>query len=176
MTNGATEWRPIPGFDRAYEVSNHGHVRSLDRTVHNPSKGPTRISGRDLKPMETVKGYLTVALYRDGVRAIRPIHRLVLEAFVGGAPDLASQACHADGDPKNNYLSNLRWADNSENQRDSVAHGTHRSARVEACPSGHPYSIENTYVNPRGERQCRKCQSARSMDYQARQRAKAGAA
>ena len=169
-------WLPVIGFEDSYEVSDHGRVRSLDRTVHNRSKGATRIRGRELKQMETKKGYLTVALYKGGVRQIRPVHRLVLEAFVGSSPGSASQACHADGDPKNNRLSNLRWASNGENQRDSVAHGTHRSARVVTCPAGHPYSIENTYVNPRGERQCRKCQSDRSMAYQARKRAKVGAA
>jgi len=28
------------------------------------------------------------------------------------------------------------------------------------CPKGHPYSSENTYVNPRGSRECRMCRAA----------------
>jgi hypothetical protein len=51
------------------------------------------------------------------------VHRLVLEAFIGAAP-AGLEACHNDGNPKNNVLSNLRWDTRRENAADRIAHGT----------------------------------------------------
>ena len=34
------------------------------------------------------------------------------------------QACHNDGKPLNNFLSNLRWDSPQNNQRDRIKHGT----------------------------------------------------
>jgi len=36
-----------------------------------------------------------------------------------------------------------------------------RNARKEACPLGHPYNAENTYMGPTGHRQCRTCNRLR---------------
>ncbi|MGV8064597.1 NUMOD4 motif-containing HNH endonuclease [Mycobacterium kansasii] len=162
------EWRPVVGFDGSYEVSDQGQVRSLDRTKVTAGK-VTRISGRLLKPMVQHKGYLTVGLYRGGKRTIRPVHRLVLEAFIG--PGIGYQACHVNGDRADNRAQNLYWGTNSENQLDSVRHGTHRSVRATECPNGHPYDDENTYIAPRtGQRVCRECVRTKSREYQRRKR------
>lgn len=37
------------------------------------------------------------------------------------------------------------------------------SAAKTHCPQGHPYSPENTYVNPQGSRECRICHRRRSL-------------
>ena len=34
--------------------------------------------------------------------------------------------------------------------------GDHERAKTH-CPSGHPYSAENTYITPNGQRMCRTC-------------------
>lgn len=39
------------------------------------------------------------------------------------------------------------------------------------CPQGHLYDEENTYLGPRGQRICRKCQSRRCREWYQRQRA-----
>lgn len=150
-------WRPVRGYEGSYEVSDLGRVRSV-RVV--------------LKPMRVPKGHLQVALYKSADRTFYKVHCLVLSAFVGPRPE-GMEGCHNNGDPQDNRLSNLRWDTRSGNQRDSVEHGTHRSTRVSVCPHGHPYDDENTYVNPRGERQCRECQRLRSRAYQERKRAAA---
>jgi len=36
------------------------------------------------------------------------------------------------------------------------------------CPQGHPYDDENTYVNPRGSRNCRTCATESAKRYRAR--------
>jgi len=51
--------------------------------------------------------------------------------------------------------------------------GEHSNGRRERthCPEGHPFDEENTYVNPRGERQCRACMREASRRYKERVRA-----
>lgn len=52
------------------------------------------------------------------------VHRLVLTAFRGPCPE-GMQACHCDGDPRNNALGNLRWDTPTANHADKRKHGTH---------------------------------------------------
>lgn len=49
-----------------------------------------------------------------------------------------------------------------------------RAAAITHCPSGHPYSFENTYVNPAGSRECRACSRAATARWRARRRAMGG--
>lgn len=143
----AEEWRPIPGFNDWYEVSNLGNVRSWSPYM----------KGKPLKPTPNAKGYLRVGLRTaDGRSRWFYVHRLVLEAHVGPCPD-GMQGAHGDGNPANNKASNLRWATQSENNLDAVRHGTHVDTRKTHCPQGHPYDEENTYRTPEGYRRCRAC-------------------
>lgn len=40
----------------------------------------------------------------------------------------------------------------------------------EFCPKGHPYEGSNLYVNPSGQRQCKRCAADRSRAYRAKKR------
>lgn len=52
-----------------------------------------------------------------------PVHKLVLEAFVGPRPE-GMEACHSDGNSLNNHASNLRWDTHLNNMADRTKHGT----------------------------------------------------
>lgn len=68
-------------------------------------------------------GRLEVNL-RIGSSVLRkPIHRLVLETFIGPCPP-GHQGCHNDGNGTNNRLGNLRWDTPKNNMADRIAHGT----------------------------------------------------
>lgn len=159
-------WKPVPGYEGVYEVSDLGRVRSLDRldAAGRPRRGQPRSSTAD------GGGYLQVSLWRDGSERRVSVHRLVLVAFVGPAPK-GMEACHNDGDSTNNTLANLRWDTRSANSLDRVRHGTHPEARKTHCPAGHPYDEANTYLDPRARRQCRPCRQAADRAYRTRVRA-----
>ena len=76
-----------------------------------------------MKPILAKTGYFVVGLKQSRHKIPLVIHRLVLEAFVGLCPE-GMECRHLDGNPKNNNLSNLRLGTRSENQQDSVSHGT----------------------------------------------------
>jgi hypothetical protein len=118
-------WSPVVGFEKFYEVSNYGRVRTVPRTVRN-KHGLIQIPRRFIKLFLTEKGYREVFLYRGGgmkLRKTRLVHRLVLEAFVGPKPE-GTECCHGDGDRSNNFVGNLRWDTPKNNCADKKRHGT----------------------------------------------------
>ena len=102
-----------------------------------------------------------------------PSHRVAYELLVGPIPD----GMHLDHLCRNPSCVN---PDHLEpvSSRDNVLRGygwAGRHARKTHCPKGHPYTPENTYMNPRtsGERpsrRCRECMRAAARKYHARKR------
>lgn len=127
--NGSPEeWRQVSGF-KFYEVSNYGRVRSLDKPRIGQGGGKkgrmlsllvrerVRFSG-EKKPV-----HIQVNLCQSGTQIAELVHRLVLSAFVGSAPD-GKEGCHNDGDATHNHLGNLRWDFPVGNHKDMSRHGT----------------------------------------------------
>lgn len=116
------EWRPVVGFAGAYEVSDLGRVRSVDRTIsclgRNGQIVEKHYKGRVLRPGPRPSGHLTVSLCGD----THNVHTLVLEAFVGPRPDPTAIARHLDGDEQNNRRGNLQWSDRVRNGQDKKYH------------------------------------------------------
>lgn len=118
-------WLPVVGYEGIYEVSDHGRVRSLDRTIRHRNGHVTRRRGRVLRLSSTVSGYPQAGLRsgdRDGQRLV---HRLVAEAFIGPCPE-GMECRHLDGNRRNNSPSNLAWGTHAENVADQATHGTRR--------------------------------------------------
>ena len=68
-------------FEKGYEVSNLGNVRSVDRIVYT-SKQPLKLKGKMLKPAIDKKGYKRVAIMVDGKLTTLKVHRIVAKAFI----------------------------------------------------------------------------------------------
>ena len=94
-------WKPVPGYEGRYEVSDQGRVRN-------------RV--KELAQTTMRSGHLTVHLGKQ----THYVHRLVLFAFVGVLQSNVTriEARHLDGNPTNNHLSNLRWGTVAENRAD----------------------------------------------------------
>lgn len=134
-------WLPVPveGFEDAYEVSNFGRVRSVDREMIVADRHGgfhVRRYGSRLKQLSLDKdGYLRVALYKQGLKfRFVPVHRLVALVFVPNPSDLP-EVDHEDSDRANARATNLSWVTNVENTARSVARG--RTKRGEDNPDAH---------------------------------------
>lgn len=126
-------WRDVIGYEGLYQVSDWGRVRSMDRVVSHNWSGTQVCKGRILSLRRSSKTgkvkSLSAQLWKAGVRTTKPVHRLVLEAWVGPCPD-GCEGCHNDGDGANNVVSNLRWDTRRNNQLDRRRHGTFASKCV----------------------------------------------
>jgi hypothetical protein len=153
-------WRPVVGFEGHYEASDQGRVRGVDRILTTKAGQVRRQRGTVLRPALSVKGRLAVHLRLNPLHVTRPVHLLVLEAFVDPRPD-GLVACHNDGDCLNNVLSNLRWDTPSANVLDAVRHGTHVTTRRTHWPRGHIFAPPNLATkrakSGRIHRRCRAC-------------------
>ncbi len=125
--NSTVEYRDIPGFP-GYQVGTDGMIRSRRRFGGD---GRSKILGklsvlvqewRTLNPQGNPRMYKRVCLCKDGKKLGRFVHHLVLEVFVGPRPD-GMEACHRNGDWRDNRLENLRWGTPESNYRDRDAHG-----------------------------------------------------
>lgn len=102
-------WKPVPGREEQYAVSNHGRVLSFRRRTPQL-----------LTPQRFSNGYVGVYLGRGKCHLV---HRLVMEAFVGPSK---LQVNHKNRDRSDNALSNLEYVTTSENHRHSHASGTRK--------------------------------------------------
>lgn len=68
------------------------------------------------------KDYQHVVLHNGGIETTVQVHQAILFAFVGPCPE-NMQVLHADDDPKNNRLDNLRYGTIAENSLDAKKNG-----------------------------------------------------
>lgn len=133
------QWRPVVGWETAYEVSDLGRVRSIARRgVHGREKDhyfPSRI----LQSFRTSGGYSAVNI-TDNADPTRPrrraqlvVHRAVLSAFVGPCP-AGMEGCHNNGNRTDARLANLRWDTRKANHADKEVHGTSQKGRKRPLP------------------------------------------
>jgi hypothetical protein len=165
-------WRPIPGYECLYEVSDLGRVRSLPR-----KGGNNRTYGGKILKLILSAPYLNVALSHDGIEAKHRVHSLVMLAFAGPRP-VGQEVRHGPGGALDNRLTNLCYGTPAENSADMVRDGTVvlvgaaalNSAKT-ACLRGHDFTPENTRVDRRGHRYCRQCNREHMREVRASRRA-----
>ena len=121
-------WRPIPGWEGYYEVSDLGCVRSVERTIRF-ADGRERFYPALLRATHVDGfGYQKVTLKRAGVNQRVLVHQAVAAAWLGLRPE-GLEVCHNNGQRTDNRACNLRYGTRAENAADSIKHGTHRRAR-----------------------------------------------
>lgn len=111
------EWRPCPGFEGYYSISEAGQVR-------RDAPWLNRKAGHCLKSRLTRDGYHRVTLYAKPLRADKLVHCLVAEAFLGtNAGGL--EVNHIDGDKSNNSVGNLEYVTKRENTEHKMRNRLH---------------------------------------------------
>ncbi|MEU6725528.1 HNH endonuclease signature motif containing protein [Nonomuraea wenchangensis] len=104
----------------------------------------------------------------------RLVHRVSWEVFVGPIPD-GRWVLHRCDNPPCFNPAHLFLGDVGLNVQDAIEKGrdggTGRLNRDKThCQNGHAFTLENTYVAPRGSRECRKCSRRAKDAYKERQR------
>ena len=97
--------KDIKNYEGIYGITSCGKVWSYKKK-------------KFLKPVINHKGYLYVILYKDGKGKKYRLHRLVAEAYIPN-PDNLPQVDHIDNDKTHNYVNNLQWITNRDNNRKS---------------------------------------------------------
>lgn len=104
-------WKPIPGYEKLYEVSNFGNVRN---------------NRKQLSFYRINSGYLALKLSKDNVRSSPLVHRLVAIAFIPN-PDNLPEVNHKDGNKLNNHVDNLEWTSSKTNKQHALAAGLYNN-------------------------------------------------
>jgi hypothetical protein len=97
-------WKPVVGYEGCYEVSDHGRIRSLERTG---------TKGGILKQKDR-QGYLCVDLSKGDKKRTIDVHRIVATAFIPN-PDELPCVNHKDETRTNNNVDNLEWCSHQYN-------------------------------------------------------------
>ena len=109
------KFKPLKGFEKQYEVSSFGRIKSLER--------PWVKQDFFLTPSITQNGYAVVSLWDNGrFKPMNYIHRLVAEHFMSNEDN---KPCinHKDGNKQNNHLYNLEWCTYSDNMKHAYCIG-----------------------------------------------------
>lgn len=117
------EWKNVIGYEGLYEVSDKGNVRNVRRNTL-------------LKLLKNKYGYIQVYLYKNGIRTVFTVHRLVAQAFLLNTDNLP-EVNHKDEDKTNNRVDNLEFCDHKYN----VNYG-HRTENIVST------RVKNGYADP----------------------------
>lgn len=108
-------WKNVPDYEKIYEVSNKGKVRSTkDKVTKSEFHGNRKWQQRILRQRTDKNGYKRVNLWKKGSDKSHLVHRLVAKSFIKPVKN-KEYINHIDGNPSNNYAENLEWCDHSEN-------------------------------------------------------------
>lgn len=112
ITNNMEIFKDIINFENTYQISNYGRVLNKKTSLF-------------VKPQYNKKGYMYVHLSYSHTGKVKwYIHRLVGFHFINN-PNNKPQINHKDGNVTNNFVDNLEWCTNEENQAHTVLNNLH---------------------------------------------------
>lgn len=143
------KWIDIKGYEKLYQISSLGRVKSLERMVRANTTGIRIETEKILKPATSVPGYLFVSLSKKGKSKATYIHKIVAKSFIKNS---SNKKCvnHVDGNKKNNIVNNLEWCTPKENSEHAILNGltnnTGEDNRLSKLNTKDVVEIRNKYV------------------------------
>lgn len=158
-------WKPVPGFEGYYEVSNYCRYRSLERTITYRNGTKRKRKSVVLKHDKSNKGefgsWERVTLSKNNEHTRVFVYRTAMEAF--GIPNPENLPCvnHKDENPSNNFIfvnpdgtvdpekSNIEWCTHEYNNAYGTARErqseTQKNTRKDRKPVSQ-YTLEGKYL------------------------------
>jgi hypothetical protein len=125
---------------------------SFDARIHRDESGCWLWTGY-IDP----KGYGVIGV---GGRKLSKVHRYSYERFIGPVPD----GLQLDHLCRVRHCANPAHLEPVTNRENVIRGNAARPDRTH-CNRGHEFNEENTYINPKGRRECRVCRHAASIRY-----------
>jgi len=108
-------WKDIPEYEKFYQASNLGRVKSLDRIMWvEKRKRYLPLKGQILSPKTDKYGYLCIVLCRDGKHKHITVHRVIAKTFIPNFNNY-SEINHINCDKQDNRIENLEWCTTQQN-------------------------------------------------------------
>ena len=113
------KWKEMPNYPNFFLTEN-AEIASIKWSNQFKKKMRFKI----LKPQYNKRiGYFYIGVInKKKERKLRPVHRLMLETFIGDCP-LGQETLHGEKGKKDNSLSNLKWGTHEQNVKDKIRDG-----------------------------------------------------
>lgn len=109
-------FKPIKDYERIYEISNLGRIKSLERIVKGKDNSFRKIKTKILKQAINKNGYLKVVLSKNNKCKTKTIHQLLAVAFLNHTPNgYKTVVDHKNNIKTDNRLDNLQLVSNRKN-------------------------------------------------------------
>lgn len=103
-------WKDVKDFEKLYQVSNFGNIRSLNKLDTLGRK----VTGKLMKPIRRKDGYFDITLRKNNIQKHYLLHRLIAITFIENKNNY-KEINHKDENKTNNNINNLEWCNRSYN-------------------------------------------------------------
>ena len=127
------QWKSIPGYEGIYEASNEGRIRSVEgkttqSSLHIARVWKQRIIKQKCNLNHKGRKDFRVELWKNGTHKTWLVSRLIALTWCDGYME-GLTVNHIDGNPLNNYASNLEWISLSDNIHHGFETGLYSTQR-----------------------------------------------